>query len=137
MAHDGAAALELSQAQAFDVILLDIGLPSVDGYEVARRIRERGGEPRPRLVGISGYGFEADRRRAMDAGFDAYLVKPVDPQGPGEPAGPMVEADVRAPPSRDEGSEGAPAGRRDQAGMASRDARCDSRIDSSARGRTA
>ena len=78
--HDGAAALELSQAEAFDVILLDIGLPSVDGYEVARRIRSRGAGSRPRLVGISGYGFEADRRRAMDAGFDAYLVKPVNPQ---------------------------------------------------------
>jgi CheY-like chemotaxis protein len=79
-AHDGSKALEISQAQAFDVILLDIGLPSIDGYEVARRIRSRGAGSAPRLVGISGYGFEADRRRAMDAGFDAYLVKPVDPQ---------------------------------------------------------
>jgi PAS domain S-box-containing protein len=80
MAHDGAAALELSQARAFDVIILDIGLPSVDGYEVARRIRARGTEPRPLLIGISGYGFDADHRRAKEAGFDLYLVKPVDPQ---------------------------------------------------------
>jgi PAS domain S-box-containing protein len=79
MAHDGAVALELSEARAFDVILLDIGLPSVDGYEVARRIRARGSEPRPFLVAITGYGFDTDRRRAEDAGFDLYLVKPVDP----------------------------------------------------------
>ncbi len=80
MAHDGAAALELSRARDFDVVILDIGLPSVNGYEVARRIRARGSEPRPLLVGISGYGFDADHRRAKDAGFDLYLVKPVDPQ---------------------------------------------------------
>jgi CheY-like chemotaxis protein/anti-sigma regulatory factor (Ser/Thr protein kinase) len=79
MAHDGPAALELSQARPFDVILLDIGLPSVDGYEVARRIRARGGDARPLLVAISGYGFDTDRRRAEEAGFDLYLVKPVDP----------------------------------------------------------
>jgi PAS domain S-box-containing protein len=80
MAHDGSAALELSQAHPFDVVLLDIGLPSMDGYEVARRIRARSGESRPRLVGISGYGFDAHRQRAKDAGFDLYLVKPVDPK---------------------------------------------------------
>ncbi len=80
MAHDGASALALSQARTFDVVLLDIGLPSMDGYEVARRIRARGGESQPLLVGISGYGFDADRQRAKDAGFDLYLVKPVDPK---------------------------------------------------------
>jgi PAS domain S-box-containing protein len=79
-AHDGSAALELSASRDFDVIMLDIGLPSVDGYEVAQRIRAREAQPQPLLVGISGYGFEADRRRAQDAGFDLYLVKPVDPQ---------------------------------------------------------
>jgi len=80
VAHDGAVALGLSQAEAFDVVVLDIGLPSLDGYEVARRIRSRREGAQPRLVGISGYGFDADRRKAMDAGFDAYLVKPVDPR---------------------------------------------------------
>jgi CheY-like chemotaxis protein len=80
MAHDGASALELSQARPFDVVLLDIGLPSMDGYEVARRIRARGGKSQPLLVGISGYGFDADRQRAKEAGFDLYLVKPVDPK---------------------------------------------------------
>src|SRR5262249_42217135 len=80
MAHDGATSLERSQAEDFDVILLDIGLPSVDGYEVARRIRSSRTESRPRLVGVSGYGFDADRRRALDGGLDVYLVKPVDPR---------------------------------------------------------
>ena len=80
MAHDGSAALEISQARTFDVILLDIGLPTIDGYEVARRIRSAAGATRPLLVGISGYGFDADRRRPQDAGFDLYLVKPVDPR---------------------------------------------------------
>jgi PAS domain S-box-containing protein len=80
MAHDGSEALAICRARDFDVILLDIGLPSIDGYEVARRIRERAGEPRPLLVGISGYGFEADHLRAREAGFDLYLVKPVDPR---------------------------------------------------------
>jgi CheY-like chemotaxis protein len=80
IAHDVAAALERWQAGGFDVIVLDIGLPSVDGYEVARRIRALSTGSEPRLIGVSGYGYEADRRRALDAGFDAYLVKPVDPQ---------------------------------------------------------
>jgi CheY-like chemotaxis protein len=80
MAHDGASALELSQSRPFDIVLLDIGLPSVDGYEVARRIRARGGQARLLLVGISGYGLDADCRRAKAAGFDLYPVKPVDPK---------------------------------------------------------
>ena len=78
MAHDGSRAGALA-SQGFRYHLLDIGLPSVHGYEVARRIRSRPKGSVPRLVGISGYGFESDRRRAMDAGFDAYLVKPVEP----------------------------------------------------------
>ena len=79
-AHDGFSALDLSQSRTFDAILLDIGLPTIDGHEVARRIRMRGGDDQPVLVGISGYGFDADHRRARDAGFDLYLVKPVDSQ---------------------------------------------------------
>ncbi len=79
VAHDGAAALEVIEGRPFDVVLLDIGLPSVNGYEVARRIRRRSDANRPLLVGISGYGFETDREKASDAGFDVYPVKPVDP----------------------------------------------------------
>jgi signal transduction histidine kinase len=58
------------------VILLDIGLPGMDGYEVARRIRARG--CRARLVALTGYGQSEDQARALEAGFDAHLVKPVD-----------------------------------------------------------
>lgn len=58
-------------------MLLDIGLPKLDGYEVARRLRTGGG---PELIiAITGYGREEDRDRGLEAGFDRYLVKPVDP----------------------------------------------------------
>jgi CheY-like chemotaxis protein len=60
------------------VALVDIGLPEVDGYEVARRMRALG--PRcPYLIALTGYGQPDDIRRARDAGFDAHLLKPVDP----------------------------------------------------------
>jgi signal transduction histidine kinase len=83
-ADDGVKGLELAQRWAPDVILIDIGLPAIDGYEVARRLRARyrealgGDEARPRLIALTGYGQEADRRRSEDAGFDHHLVKPVD-----------------------------------------------------------
>jgi len=62
-----------------EVVLLDIGLPEMDGYEVARRLREDNGEHRMHLVAVTGYGQPADRRRAQDAGFDEHMVKPVEP----------------------------------------------------------
>jgi len=62
-----------------DVALVDIGLPGMDGYEVARRIREALGDARPRLVAVTGYGQQGDRQRALEAGFDAHLVKPAPP----------------------------------------------------------
>ena len=61
-----------------DVVLLDIGLPRLDGYEVARRIRARAGGSRRVLVAATGYGQDCDRQRSAAAGFDAHLVKPVD-----------------------------------------------------------
>jgi signal transduction histidine kinase len=73
--HD---ALERSRVLEPDVVLLDIGLPGMDGYEVARRIRSRGSSTR--LVALTGYGQTEDVSRAMSAGFDAHLVKPVDLQ---------------------------------------------------------
>ncbi len=79
VAHDGALAVELAHAEPIDAALLDIGLPMLDGYEVARRIRASLGGHRPWLVAISGYGFKADRDRAYEAGFNAFLVKPVEP----------------------------------------------------------
>ncbi len=59
-----------------DVALIDISMPDIDGYAVARRLREELGEACPRLVAMSGHGLEAHRRRAREAGFDAYLIKP-------------------------------------------------------------
>jgi CheY-like chemotaxis protein len=63
-----------------DLALLDIGLPVMDGYELARRIKERNEFQNVSLVAVSGYGQEADRERAHQSGFVAHLVKPVDPE---------------------------------------------------------
>jgi PAS domain S-box-containing protein len=62
-----------------DVVLLDIGLPEMDGYEVARRLRAQNGRHEMRLVAVTGYGQPGDRRRSQAAGFDEHLVKPVEP----------------------------------------------------------
>jgi PAS domain S-box-containing protein len=78
VAHSGADALHLVTVDAPDVILLDIGLPGMTGYEVARRLRELPGLEQTRLVAITGYGQESDKRSATQAGFDTHLVKPVD-----------------------------------------------------------
>jgi len=61
-----------------EIILIDIGLPVVDGYELARRVRARKSFEAVRLIAITGYGQESDRQRALDAGFSDHLVKPVD-----------------------------------------------------------
>ena len=79
-AHDGPAALRTAESFRPEVVVLDIGLPRMDGYEVARRLRERAGPRTPLLVALTGYGQEEDRRRAREAGFDAHLVKPADPE---------------------------------------------------------
>lgn len=78
LAADGVAALEMAAAQPPQVALVDIGLPGLDGYEVARALRQRHGRDL-RLIAMTGYGQEEDRRRALQAGFDQHLVKPVDP----------------------------------------------------------
>jgi CheY-like chemotaxis protein len=78
-AHDGLAAVEAAATLDPDVILLDIGLPVLNGYEAARRIREQQGQKRrPLLVALTGWGQDEDRRRSEEVGFDAHLVKPVD-----------------------------------------------------------
>ncbi len=79
-AHDGPAALEAAEAFRPEVIFLDIGLPRMDGYEVARRLRAQPGSAGVLLVALTGYGQEEDRRRTEEAGFDAHLVKPADPE---------------------------------------------------------
>jgi CheY-like chemotaxis protein len=77
-AHDGHEAVEAATRLGPDVVLLDIGLPTLNGYETARLIRERFGEKRVLLVALTGWGQEEDRRRSEEAGFDAHMVKPVD-----------------------------------------------------------
>jgi PAS domain S-box-containing protein len=79
-AHDGSSAMEAAQAWRPDIVLLDIGLPGMDGYEVARRLRAIPDLRACILVAVTGYGQEEDRRRSANAGFDHHLVKPVDPQ---------------------------------------------------------
>jgi PAS domain S-box-containing protein len=80
MAYDGLAALELAQRLQPDVVILDIGLPKMNGYEVACRLRQLPGlKKRPLLVALTGYGHAEDRRCSGEAGFDYHLVKPVDP----------------------------------------------------------
>jgi CheY-like chemotaxis protein len=78
IAHDGLEALERAAALQPEVILLDIGLPRLNGYDAARRIREQQRHKAPKLVALTGWGQEEDRRRTKEAGFDAHLVKPVD-----------------------------------------------------------
>lgn len=77
-AGEGQEALELARTKDPDIALVDIGLPGIDGYEVARRVRARDAR-RPVLIALTGYGQPEDRRRATEAGFDEMLVKPVDP----------------------------------------------------------
>ena len=77
-AHDGVEAIEETTRLQPDLVLLDIGLPRLNGYEAGRRIREQHPGGRPVLVALSGWGQDEDRRRSQEAGFDAHLVKPVD-----------------------------------------------------------
>jgi PAS domain S-box-containing protein len=77
-AHDGIAALRLASADPPDVVLLDLGLPGMNGYEVARRMREMPALTGTRLIAMTGHARDDDKRAAVEAGFDAHLVKPVD-----------------------------------------------------------
>ncbi len=76
---DGEQAIEQAVAFAPELILLDIGMPGLDGYEAARRIREQQWDRHLVLVALTGWGQEEDRRRSIDAGFDYHFTKPVDP----------------------------------------------------------
>ena len=78
VAHSGPDGIAEAAARPPDLILLDIGLPGMDGYEVARRLRALAAPASMALVALTGYGQDEDRRRARDAGFDHHLVKPVD-----------------------------------------------------------
>ena len=78
MAHDGVRALDIAREFRPEVILLDIGMPGLDGYEVARRLRAMNHGQNFRIIAITGWGQDADRTRTKEAGFDVHLVKPVD-----------------------------------------------------------
>jgi PAS domain S-box-containing protein len=80
VALDGSAALNLAAADPPDVAFLDLGMPGMDGYELARRFREDPILRRVRLVALTGWGQEQDRRRTKEAGFDLHLVKPAEPE---------------------------------------------------------
>jgi CheY-like chemotaxis protein len=79
IAHDGLEAVDKAAQLSPDFILLDIGLPKINGFEAARRIREQSQSKRPVLVALTGWGQDADRQKSREAGFDAHIVKPVDP----------------------------------------------------------
>jgi CheY-like chemotaxis protein len=77
-ASDGLSAIEIARRQRPHFVLLDIGLPGIDGYEIASRLRREDWCESSILMAISGYGREEDRRRSREAGFDHHLIKPVD-----------------------------------------------------------
>jgi signal transduction histidine kinase/ActR/RegA family two-component response regulator len=79
IAHDGLEAVEKAAQLSPDIILLDIGLPKIDGFEAARRIREQSQGKRPVIVALTGWAQDADRQKSREAGFNAHIVKPVDP----------------------------------------------------------
>ena len=78
VAYDGPSALERAESFRPEVVFLDLGLPVLDGYDVARRLRECEWAGSTRLIAMTGYGQEADKARTAAAGFDVHLVKPVD-----------------------------------------------------------
>ncbi len=77
--HGSQAALARARSEAPDVCILDIGLPDMDGHELARRLRAQPETANAVLIAVTGYGHESDRRKSFDAGFDEHLVKPADP----------------------------------------------------------
>jgi signal transduction histidine kinase/CheY-like chemotaxis protein len=79
VAHLGRAALSLAEAFRPDTALLDIGMPDLSGYEVAHELRQMPWGRRMQLIALTGWGQDDDRRRALEAGFDHHLIKPIDP----------------------------------------------------------
>lgn len=78
LAHDGREALEAVSRRRPHVVFLDIGLPQIDGYEAARRLRANRAPGLVALVAMTGYGQASDQERSREAGFDRHLVKPAD-----------------------------------------------------------
>jgi len=80
VAHSGRAALEITRGYEPHAVFLDIGMPGMDGYEVARRLRQQPNLKSVVLAALTGWGQQEDRRRTAEAGFDHHLVKPPEPQ---------------------------------------------------------
>ena len=78
-ASDGPSALEAARDHRPEIVLLDIGMPGMDGHEVARRLRAESALEGLVLIALTGWGQEEDRRKSKEAGFNFHLVKPVDP----------------------------------------------------------
>jgi DNA-binding response OmpR family regulator len=78
--NDGREAVDAALRFHPDVVLLDIGLPGIDGYQLAQKLRQLPETSSARLIAVSGYGQESDRVMSRAAGFDLHLVKPVDPR---------------------------------------------------------
>lgn len=79
-AYDGQSALTTARRVRPEFLFLDLGLPGLDGFEVARLLRSEPGFDNLRIIVLTGSGHDADRQRANDAGIDHYLVKPIDPR---------------------------------------------------------
>jgi signal transduction histidine kinase/CheY-like chemotaxis protein len=95
-ARDGVQALASAEEFAPEIVLLDIGLPLIDGYEVARRLRQLPQTRDVRIVALTGYGLPSDRQRGREAGFDHHLLKPVDPVALAELIAKWSEEDASA-----------------------------------------
>jgi CheY-like chemotaxis protein len=95
-ARDGAETLTCLSSWLPDVILMDIGLPDMEGYEVARRISETYMRHKPKLIALTGFGQADDERRAYDAGFDLHLTKPVAPEDLSEVLAALVRGRAEA-----------------------------------------
>jgi CheY-like chemotaxis protein len=80
VAHTGLEALEKAERFTPDIIFLDIGLPGMDGYEVARLLRAKPQTSHTTLIAVTGWGSEADRLRAKEAGFNRHITKPMEPE---------------------------------------------------------
>jgi CheY-like chemotaxis protein len=80
VAYDGSTSLAHAQEFQPELVFLDIGMPGMDGYEVARRLRQQPGLENAVLVAVTGWGQEEDRRRSLEAGFDGHIVKPAEPR---------------------------------------------------------
>jgi CheY-like chemotaxis protein len=80
VAYSGPAGVSTAKSERPDVVLCDIGLPGMDGYAVADALRQSPETVTARLIAVTGYGRESDKRRALESGFDLHLVKPVNTQ---------------------------------------------------------